>query len=169
MWRPQFRLRSLLISVTVCAVLAWVGVVGWPWWQLYREQAVFEESLKQLRAGTTQRSGGRLVRHETPFTKSMGGGSTPTGEYVLSSVYSWENACYCICYVLSRQPAGDPLRIPTSRIEVYRLPPVPPNYESPNLAGGFPATNYVRDSLPKMFGGRQGKSGEEVVLIYSDP
>lgn len=165
---PRFRLRTLLVAVTACAVLVWAYVVGWPWWQLYREQATFEESLKQLRAGITQDAGSDLVRHETCFHRMMATESTPAGESVVFGVYSWDNACYCICYVLSRS-SGQVTRIPTRRIEVYRLPPVPRDYKSPNIVGGHPATNYVWDSQAKMFERRQQKSDEGPVLIYTDP
>ena len=106
-WRPQFRLRTLLALLTACAALVWVYAIGWPWWALHREQADFEESLKQLKAGTTQDAGSNLVRYKTCFTRMMATGSTPAGEAVVFSVYSWNNACYCICYVLASRPSGN--------------------------------------------------------------
>lgn len=167
--RPQFRLRTLLALLTACAALVWVYAIGWPWWALHREQADFEESLKLLKAGTTQDAGSNLVRYKTCFVRMMATGSTPAGEPVVFSVYSWNNACYCICYVLASRPSGNNINnLPTRRVEVYRLPPAPPDYKSPNLTGGHPTTNYVWDSQAKMFGKEKYGSGEQAVLIYAD-
>lgn len=166
--RPQFRLRTLLVLLTVCAALVWAVAIGWPRWSLYREQADFEQSLQQLTAGISQDAGSNLVRYETCYVRMMATGNTPNGEPVVFSVYSWPNACYCICYVLARRPYGDITGIPTRRIEVYRLPPAPLDYKSPNVTGGHPTTNYVWDAQAKMFGHSDDGSNESAVLVYSD-
>jgi hypothetical protein len=168
MLRPQFRLRTLLIALTACAALVWALAIGWPRWSLYREQADFEQSLQQLQAGTTPKAGSNLVRYKTCYTRMMATGNTSAGEPVVFSVYSWPNACYCICYVLANPSSGDFTVRPTSRIEVYRLPPAPPDNKSPKISGGHPTTNYVWDSQAKMFGSGQDSSDERAVLIYSD-
>ena len=47
----RFSLATLLSIVAVGAAASWLYFIGWPSWQLHREQADFEESAKQLKAG----------------------------------------------------------------------------------------------------------------------
>ena len=45
----RFRLRTLLVVVTVAAVGSWGYWVAWPWWQAYREQTLFEAAIQHLK------------------------------------------------------------------------------------------------------------------------
>jgi len=165
----RFSLRTLFVVVTMVAASCWVYLAGWPRWQLYREQSDFEESVKQLRAGMTPNEGSNLARFETCVFKGIALGQTPASEQVVFNVYSWPNACYCICYILSGPPLQNFNAQKTDRIEVYRLPPVPADYKSlkgTHSRNGGPIGPYVLDSQPKMFGGPN--SGERPHVVHSD-
>ncbi|HTM56291.1 MAG TPA: hypothetical protein VL175_19835 [Pirellulales bacterium] len=162
----RFSLRTLFVVVTMVAASCWVYLAGWPRWQLYREQSDFEESVKQLRAGMTPNEGSNLARFETCVFKGIALGQTPASEQVVFNVYSWPNACYCICYILSGPPMQDFNAQKTDRIEVYCLPPVPVDYKSPRTVSGDgnPIAPYVLDSQSKMFGDTQS----DELLVHSD-
>ena len=49
----QFRLRTLLVVVTLAAVASWGYWFGWPWWQNYQQQVRFEAAVRQLKTGMT--------------------------------------------------------------------------------------------------------------------
>jgi hypothetical protein len=169
-FRPRFSLKVLLATVTVCALCSWVYFSIWPAWRLTREEADFEASVKQIKAGMTQSAAGKLLRWKTCLAKGIGAGTTPTGEMVMFGMYSWSNACYCICYILPPPKDGQIMAAPCARVEVYRLPPVPDNYQSQmNSIGGDPLSAYVWDFQSVIYEKRPLPSLPSYELIYSDP
>jgi hypothetical protein len=52
----QFRLRTLLVVVTVAAVASWGYWMAWPWLYSYLERRRFELAASQIKAGATQKN-----------------------------------------------------------------------------------------------------------------
>jgi hypothetical protein len=157
----QFDLRALLVLVTLAAVAFWL-FSSQPRWRLAREQADFEESLKLLKAGIKIRDAQKLLRWKTCTMAWSGTVFTRAREPITVNYYSWSNVCYLVCYI---QPQLD-LEAGCPRIEVYRLPPVPPEddakHQRPN-----PLVSYVWKSANLIYSGQP--FDPRFRLIYSDP
>jgi hypothetical protein len=175
-FRPQYRLRTLLAAATASAVLFACYFQFWPSWRLYREQMRFEQSVKQLKAGTSLRAGGKLVQWQTCNQKDLirrrdaDNRVLPgtANDWIATEIYSWENACYCVCYFLGpHQAIGDFMNFPSDHIQVYRLPPVPSNY--PSTFWGNPLQTYLVNWQEATFSPLPRQSGPTGQLIYSDP
>src|SRR5215831_2879245 len=141
----RFRLRSLLLIVGLFALACWAYWIGWPWWQLHLEQADFEASIRQIKAGSSQEAARKLVRSKTAVKIIVEPGENAAGELVSYEVYCWKNAYYCICYVPGTVVSQDAYSVPCRRIEVYRLSPPPPDYRSPEGFADGPIAGYICD------------------------
>jgi hypothetical protein len=167
----QFRLRTLLIFVTASAIFSAIYFIVWPKWQLYCEQADFEESVKQLKIGVSEIGARTFLRCKTATRMGMSAGSTAAGEPIVFNVFGWKNACYCVCYVMPRSALGkDLLAAPCIRLEVYRLPPAPQDYHSEHVSSDAgPLFAYIFDFEQTTFVNPQSASDIKRELIYSDP
>ena len=165
----QFRLRTLMISVTLAAVASWGYWIVWPWWQLRHEQAVFEESVHRLKSGQSSLSADKLLQSKTCLRIGGAAGNTSSGEPIVFSAFAWKNACYCIYYILPTNANGDILGTAFNRVEVYRLPPVPNGYKSSSWVGADSLPSYVWDSQKIIFNTPSAKIDPLYKLIYSDP
>ena len=141
----QFRLRTLLILVSACAVLYWGYFLFWPWRSVYYQQVRFEQELKKIKVGT-------------PYNEMLPP-PWPTG---LTQSWSgpWElwrfnlpKATYCI--LIQAEYTGNR---PCKNVVVYRLAPPHPN-TGITYASDFFAEIIANGNAP----------GYKYELIYSDP
>jgi hypothetical protein len=178
--RFQISVRLLLIGVAVSAVAFWVYWFGWPRWQLYREQAEFEESVRALKAGMSVEEATKLVRWNRKVKRYTQAFDSKENSVVLAW-YPWRNAIYCIYYVEAKSD-GSSMKVPCVSIEVFRIPPVPREYTAktdggiysvtkripPPASEEIPSVGYFGDFLEVISGDRGDSYGLEYSVIHAD-
>jgi hypothetical protein len=151
--------------------MCWANWIGWPRWQLYRDQVQFEQSLKRIRRGDLiYEMWGLLAQPERGI---RGIASDVQGNPVGWIQYDWPNAVYFIYCPLARRAGGHPDYDLSLSVEVFRLPPVPRGY-APHTARGRNALPdltfaYTRDFLEFIGSNRNRNPGFEYQLIHADP
>jgi hypothetical protein len=175
----QFRLRTLLVVVTLAAVASWGYWVGRPWWQNYQQQVRFEAAVRQLKTGMTPDAAEALLPVKDDYFLIMqwqsGGMKEAMGRHVLN------NSVYCVLYKFDRVADRT---TPCVSVLVFRLPHVPRGMAQ---ADGNPDPGVAKDKMdPPPPGGilteqyfnyffwftsvdRKTNPGFEYELIYSDP
>jgi hypothetical protein len=162
----RYSLRALLVLVTLAAFGSWAYWIGWPWWQDYREQMEFEQSIRQLKVGSS-RFNEPMPAH-CQFAVTMSSLENANKEPVVFGVYACKSACYCICYVNPGFSPENFLSHPGEIIEAYRLPALPPRYLRIWPRWQTAIEKYIYDFWNvKEFNQTEPKIAYE--LIYSDP
>jgi hypothetical protein len=177
MKRPQYGLRTLLIFIAAGVVLCWAYWIGWPRWQIHREQMNFVTSLTQLKAGISTAKQPRLAWNKDHSEKQM-------DEDLLIHFYKLPNAMYCVCYKLPRVLGVRVDEIRSVSVKVFQLPPPPENYQPKTYRGRLPQTFFVGpisiqkqisegafmgDFLTAITDGQTEINDFPCELIYSDP
>jgi hypothetical protein len=171
--RLRFGLRTLLAAVTLVAVAAWTYSVGWPWWVAYYEQVRFERIAANLKAGVT--TGEIWTRVGTNYQVSTTYTATASFKQVGMMRFQLQNAVYFVCLEYPKDYAGTMLSAPSTRVEVYRLPPLPRDDRSrrnqhTNSTTGAPALDvYTEDFHAFYLGDRQDSGGLHIEQIHPDP
>src|SRR5262245_20243129 len=101
--RRQFRfgLRSLLVLITVGAVLSFVYWTGWPWWLAYYDQMRFETAVRSIRTGVTPAEAEALLGHkDSRFSVIVPSGME--NDHVLLARYTLERGVYFLLFKTKR-------------------------------------------------------------------
>jgi hypothetical protein len=181
----RFSLRKLLLVVTLAALASWGYWIGWPGLVANWQQHVFEHSVASLHVGVRVRD----TNEETfPFPPHKGDGEWGSlfdinGDRIWVGQYSLTNGVYFVCLKCPKGFQGEDYEAPSTRVEVFRLPPVPSNYAAkrkinddpvaklarPPSPGEPPDDAYYGDFVQFVFGDRKDDFGLKCELIYSDP
>lgn len=161
----------MFVVTTAVAAVCWGYWVGWPQWQEFRERMQFEAALRQLRSGDLiYEMWGQLGQ---PARGLRGIAADADGRPVAWIQYDWPAALYLIYCPLERRAGGHPEYDLSTRVEVYRLPPVPRGYEPHTSLGrqALPdrAFAYTRDFFEFLAGDRKSKPGFAYERIHIDP
>jgi hypothetical protein len=183
----RFSLRTLIFIVTAGAVLSWAYFLGWPWFSAYYEQVRFERAASQLKAGDSTFSVmGAFTAAGLLAPKKMAPTSyTSTESHTLFglSQFVLKNAVYFVYLEYPKDYSGGLLSAPSVRVEVFRLPPVPPGYQAqrklvnngdgnrtePPKPGEAPEKAYGDDFEDFIKSDRRDFNGLHFELIHSDP
>jgi hypothetical protein len=183
----RFSLRSLIIFVTAGAALSWAYFFGWPWFSAYYEQVRFERAAKQLKVGDSTFSVmGAFTAAGLLAPKKMAPTSyTSTESHTLFglSQFVLKNAVYFVYLEYPKDYSGGLLSAPSVRVEVFRLPPVPPEYQAqrklvdkgngnrtePPKPGEAPEKAYGDDFEDFIKSDRRDRNGLRFEVIRSDP
>jgi len=179
--RLRFSLRTLLLLVAACAVGTWFYLTGWPWLVAYWQQIRFERAVKQLRVGTTALATWNQLPHAEHFTCSY----VANVDRVLTgtSRYALTNATYFVHFKYPVGYQGTMMDAPSTSVEIFRLPPAPPNYKArravsndsqenriaPPTPGESSDKAYEDDFLDFIISDRKDHFGLKPERIYSDP
>jgi hypothetical protein len=178
--RFRFGLRTLLVVVTLSAVGSWAYWIGWPWWQIRREQLRPEGFVRRIHVGMSYDD-----IFKPPGLPSGTNGSSFTlhgrRQFIVWLQYSWPNSMYVFCVRFPIKGPGLDLG-PCDGVELFALAPPPPNYHIRSENGGeyieplgeesarFLFDNpYIYDFLDFVLGDDKNNPGFEYELIYSDP
>jgi len=174
----RFSLRTLLILVTLCAVACWAYWIGWPWWQIQREQARFVASVKNLKAGVTYSHPPWNMVESGSHCKVIATDVAVANDAVPPSsarIYIWPNAVYLIrCIAEDWKSGGVPpqvgaARSPCIKIEVFKSFPPPPDYRSKWGADYSAKYGCESDLAAIVMEGKPNDNGFKYELIYADP
>jgi hypothetical protein len=133
----RFGPRSVLLLLTVAAVVSWIWWDGAARWRWHREQTQFETAVKRLKVGGTFDQAMVDVDLSAP---SLGYIDDGAGNQIAVS-YRWPNAIY----VMNRRHAGSNV----VSVEVFRLPPAPPDYEATTTRGRETVSKMAPDDGEK--------------------
>ncbi|HEY2759819.1 MAG TPA: hypothetical protein VGI75_03730 [Pirellulales bacterium] len=173
--------------MTAAAVLSWVYFFGWPWFAAYREQARFEQAASQLNAGESTFSvmgalsaAGLSASNRmapTSYTSSDAGTRFGVSRFVLT------NGVYFVYLEYPNTYSGGLLQAPSTRVEIFRLPPAPQGYKArrkifdpehgnrtePPKPGESPENTYSDDFIDYLKSDRHDRNGLQFELIHSEP
>jgi len=166
--------------VTLTAVASWGYWIGWPWWVIYRQQAQFVASVKHVKAGMTIQKGLEFADSDLHAKRiQITGKFDPKLRPVMCFFYLWANAVYCVrCVGANWEQTPEYLHVdvdsPLILFEVFRLPPMPPNYlgqgyDGPRLVALYGSHQYLADFAEFLYTDRKNNPGFQYELIYSDP
>ena len=192
----RFSLRTLLTVVMLAAMSSWAYRFGWPWWR-DREYRPLLESVKHLKAGTSEEQALQLIKgvnYPSVFKTEIHASDqsdTPNRPTSMISC-TWGDTIVCIYFVADDDNPGAFQGLfnsarPCHHIEVFRLAARPDNYSVTripiNRGGWFRYTRmlqlirtqdislqrYVEDFAAFISSDRKDNPGFQYELIYSDP
>jgi len=116
-----------MVVLALCAAGFWLYWIGWPWWQAYRELARFEESVKQLKAGSRVQD----IHDARIWNDDFASCSVDNAQGRTLTLVQLEHplAFYGVCFVPPRPAPYKIWDMRCERVEVFRLPPMPRNYQ----------------------------------------
>ena len=176
--RFRFGLRTLLVVVTLAAVGSWGFWFGWPAWQAFQLRKTFESNVRSLKVGDHPTSTSNLAGAKNDGLIVLQQAEATSWKTGMCS-YELPGATYCVFGEFPRLSLGTEC----VRIEVYRLPPMPPGYRSQrsksnaplkymsshsDLSGHYPQMEYTNDFFCFLNGDRKNNPGFQYELIYSD-
>jgi hypothetical protein len=158
----QFRLRTLFALVAFVAIACWAIWVAWPWYAWGSEEAHFEQSVRQLKAGQRAGSEESLVVNGFGHVGQHAAQSRDGLEHTLI-VRSWPNATYCLH---TANKVNNGLGYPPNKrlkVELFRLPA-----GCLSRADNYNTVRCEFDFLRFLSNDRDGDPGFKYELIYSD-
>ncbi len=131
---PRFSLRTLFVLIALGTFAAWAFWIGWPRWQLHREQMRFEEAAKEIRPGVSIRE-----RPPLPWGHVIQTFDDPDdqGNVIVLERYDWPNVTYFICYTLpfDENNSVEENKTPFTKVRVYKFSTLQRGYQ-PKTARG---------------------------------
>lgn len=142
----QFRLRTLLATIAVVAIICWLAFNVLPWWKWRQRELNWEHFCKQFHAGYQPTGLLRMRPDHAIIYQNAGAGGDEKGEYFWWA-YLWKDSIHLLIFKVDHATKEEPKIPPDWRkcqsFRVYRLRMV--------RAGYLPRTNRGREAETKWF------------------